>query len=301
MVKVPCEPWEPSSHPEKSPNYTTKIVHDMGVDPWIHVMRSLGGCLVVLALAVACAGDDVAHRVRVEGRRSRECRRLPELPWEMCRIPRGEVESGGPEIPWVARRWHDVDTFWLAATPVTNAEYELFDPEHRRRRDSFSADDDSPATGVSWIEAQRYVTWQAQQTGLTLRLPGAVEWEYACHGGRSGRFPWGNGGGGWRYRSLANLGTDRAVAVGSFPTNGFGLHDMAGNVEEWSDDAFAVVGGKAIAGPSPEKVGLRVTKNCSAVFANPYYCGCEMVGAAPETSRSEHRGLRVAMSESSPR
>jgi sulfatase modifying factor 1 len=104
---------------------------------------------------------------------------------------------------------------------------------------------DHPVVHVSWNDAQAYCAWAGT------RLPSEAEWEYAARGGLEGqRFPWGDelepGGvhrmNVWQGTFPAHntmrdgfLGTCPADA---FPANGFGLHNMTGNVWEWCADWF---------------------------------------------------------------
>jgi formylglycine-generating enzyme required for sulfatase activity len=95
---------------------------------------------------------------------------------------------------------------------------------------------DHPMVKVSWDQAQSYCAWAGG------RLPTEAEWEYAARGGLEGmRYPWGDE----RSHEEANFwrsgGRDRwkyTAPVASFPANGFGLHDMAGNVYEWTSDWY---------------------------------------------------------------
>jgi formylglycine-generating enzyme required for sulfatase activity len=92
-----------------------------------------------------------------------------------------------------------------------------------------------PVVNVTWDEAQAYCEWVGG------RLPTEEEWEYAARGGLDGKlFPWGDeftGQGNARHelRSERYLFT---APVRSFPPNAFGLHDMAGNVWEWTASVF---------------------------------------------------------------
>ncbi|MDP6803825.1 MAG: formylglycine-generating enzyme family protein [Rhodospirillales bacterium] len=100
---------------------------------------------------------------------------------------------------------------------------------------------DRPAIYISWDDAKSYAAWLSQYTGKTYRLLSEAEWEYAARAGTTTRFLWGDGVG----RNLANCrgcgspwDGQQTAPVGSFPVNGFGLHDMLGNVWEWVEDCW---------------------------------------------------------------
>jgi len=103
-----------------------------------------------------------------------------------------------------------------------------------------------PVVHVAHEDAVAYAAWSGRV------LPTEAEWERAARGGLDGAvFAWGdearpddqlmantwNGDFPWR-NSLAD-GFARTSPVGSFPPNGFGLHDVTGNVWEWTDDWYA--------------------------------------------------------------
>ena len=85
---------------------------------------------------------------------------------------------------------------------------------------------------VTPAEAEAYARWRTRETGWTMRLPTEAEWEVAARGGVDGApYPWGWGG---RPSELAQFDEEGpASRCGGFLANGFGLHDMAGNVYEW--------------------------------------------------------------------
>ena len=95
-----------------------------------------------------------------------------------------------------------------------------------------------PAMNVSWNDAQQYVAWLSRRTGQRYRLLTEAEWEYAARAGTVTAYSFGVS----VSPSLANYienGLGRTQAVGLYPANGFGLHDMQGNVWEWVQDCYA--------------------------------------------------------------
>ena len=104
-----------------------------------------------------------------------------------------------------------------------------------------------PVVGVSWHDAGAFADWLSKITGERYRLPTEAEWEAAGRGGLTGQaFPWGNQPPDEDGRFPANYnpnpydkdGFTYAAPVGSFPPNGYGLFDMAGNVAEWCGDWY---------------------------------------------------------------
>lgn len=98
-----------------------------------------------------------------------------------------------------------------------------------------------PVIDVSSFEARQYAAWLTNATGKTYRLLTEAEWEYAARAGETRRYSWGDEIG------VGNANCDgcgsqwdaqRPAPVGSFLPNGFGLHDMYGNVREWVEDVW---------------------------------------------------------------
>ena len=107
-----------------------------------------------------------------------------------------------------------------------------------------SARGDHPVVHVAYEDAEAYCSWAGGS------LPTEAQWEVAARGGLEGQpFTWGaapepkerplanywHGKFPWR----ADPGYGRTARVGSFPANGYGLYNMAGNVWEWTSDWYA--------------------------------------------------------------
>jgi formylglycine-generating enzyme required for sulfatase activity len=99
-----------------------------------------------------------------------------------------------------------------------------------------------PVIDVSWSDAAgSYLPWLSRKAGRTYRLLSEAEWEYAARAGSRTAYAWGDEIG----AGLANCDrcgsawdNKQTAPAGSFPPNAFGLHDMHGNVWEWTQDCY---------------------------------------------------------------
>ena len=104
-----------------------------------------------------------------------------------------------------------------------------------------------PVINVSWEDAQQYVSWLSSRTGEQYRLLSESEWEYVARAGTTTPFHTGetistelaNFNGELTYGDgYSGIYRRQTIPVGSFPANGFGLHDVHGNVWEWVEDCW---------------------------------------------------------------
>lgn len=110
-------------------------------------------------------------------------------------------------------------------------------PEATWQRPGFEQTSLHPVVCVSWHDAQAYVSWLRERTGKPYRLPSPLEWEYAARAGSQDAFAWGptQGVGKANCKGCGSRWDGAGTApIGSFTRNAFGLHDMQGNVAEWS-------------------------------------------------------------------
>ncbi len=162
--------------------------------------------------------------------------RRAELTPAMVRIPGGElkIRLGNGDFRRVV-----ANGFWIGKYEVTFDEYDRFITETNRER----PDDEGwgrgrrPVINVSWREANAYVQWLSDKLGERYRLPTAAEWEYAARAQGVTEYPWGKKVGKNRAncRGCGSQWDRRQTApVGSFPSSAWGLHDIVGNVHEWT-------------------------------------------------------------------
>jgi formylglycine-generating enzyme required for sulfatase activity len=94
-----------------------------------------------------------------------------------------------------------------------------------------------PVEQVSWGDAQEFVKKLSEKTGKNYRLPSEAEWEYAARAGSQAAYSFGdNEGDLGRHAWFSQNSNNGTHPVGEKQSNSFGLHDMHGNVWEWTQD-----------------------------------------------------------------
>ena len=123
------------------------------------------------------------------------------------------------------------------------------------RDPGFAQTDRDPVACVSWDDAKAYAGWLSRQTGKAYRLASESEWEYAARAGTTTARHWGDDAdaacgyanvadrtakeryGDWPIHNCRD-GQVHTAPVGTYRANGFGVHDMLGNVWEWVEDCW---------------------------------------------------------------
>jgi formylglycine-generating enzyme required for sulfatase activity len=202
----------------------------------------------------------------------------------MTLIPAGEFVMGDAaghrdETPAAVKI---AKPFWMGTLEVTNAQFALFDPTHDSRIEAYPGNNfsvkvrgelvnapDQPVCRISQTQAVAFCKWLSKKTGKKFALPTEAQWEYACRAGTASAMNFGAPGD--DHSGQANLAdmtcakvwhwvhpggskfNDKVFAsakVGTYAPNAWGLHDMHGNVAEWtcspyplSTDKMAIRGG----------------------------------------------------------
>jgi sulfatase modifying factor 1 len=197
-----------------------------------------------------------------------------------------------------------------------------WDPTKGWSDPGYAQQDAHPVACVSWEDAQAYVQWLSETTGRKYRLPSEAEWEYAARAATGTSRFWGDDAA--SICEFANLGDAATAAhrqdasqwpvaacndghphtapVGGYRSNAFGLHDVLGNVEEWTQDCWNGNHEGAPADARARQVGdcsMRVVRGGAWDDAPLGLRAAYRVGS-PATVRVNRRGLRVAADAPSP-
>ena len=183
------------------------------------------------------------------------------------------------------------------------------------RNPGYGQTDGHPVACVSWEDARAYVEWLSRETGAEYRLLSEAEWEYAARAGTVTARYWGEGEAGQcRYANGADEASKRGypdwewpiarcddgavwtAPVGSYEANGFGLHDVLGNVWEWVadcwNDSYAGAPGDGSAWQSGD-CGTRVLRGGSW-FDRPGYLRSALHNGYVTGDRDFNVGFRAA-------
>ncbi len=254
----------------------------------------------------------------------------PDIDLEMVLIPGGTFIMGSPDDKPEREDdegpQHDVTVpdFFMGKYQVTQeqwrivADYPQVNIELDRDPSKFKGDR-LPVERVSWNEAVEFCDRLTVKTGRSYQLPSEAQWEYACRAGTQTAFAFGK----TLSTDLANYSGNstyndgpkgeyrkKTIAVGAFPPNAFGLHDMHGNVYEWCADDWhenydgaptdgSVWNASNDSGLDPGSDQRKVLRGGSWV-SNPRRCRSACRDYFTTGSRSRSSGFRVVVLVSLP-
>lgn len=185
---------------------------------------------------------------------------------EMVYIPGGIFIMGAPEEERGSEDYErpqrevTVQPFWMGKYTITQEQWRQVANLPKLQRDLnpdlsfYFPGNDRPVENISWYDVVEFCARLSVATGTNYYLPSEAQWEYACRGGTTTPFHFGE----TITTEIANydgegsfVGEEPTYAdepkgdwreettpVGSFPPNSFGLYDMHGNVWEWCADPW---------------------------------------------------------------
>jgi formylglycine-generating enzyme required for sulfatase activity len=207
---------------------------------------------------------------------------------------------------------------FVAATGRNMQGCDVYDGQWKHQQNNswqnpgFEQSANHPVTCVSWNDANAYAQWLSAQVGHHYRLPSASEWEYAARAGSNGAQPWsGNGADACLNANVADSSALRRYPgwiafgcsdgfvytspVGSFKANLFGLHDMLGNVFQWTEDCW-----NANYTHAPIDGSARSDGNCAehelrggSWFSSPEFVRADYRNHFAEDYRASSIGIRL--------
>ncbi|MGB8169762.1 MAG: SUMF1/EgtB/PvdO family nonheme iron enzyme [Chthoniobacteraceae bacterium] len=198
-----------------------------------------------------------------------------DVSYEMLPIPGGKFKMGSPDNEAGHKPdegpVHEVEIapFWMGKTEVTWNEFELFmyPNEEKKARESKKLDpalnaltdavtrptqpyvemsfgmgkDGFPAISMTQHAANKYCQFLSAKTGQFYRLPTEAEWEYAARAGTTTAYFWGDDADPKTINEYCWWGKNadfKYQKVGKKKPNPWGLHDILGNVIEWTLDGY---------------------------------------------------------------
>jgi formylglycine-generating enzyme required for sulfatase activity len=219
----------------------------------------------------AAAGPRTQRTVDLGGNAKLELVLIPAGEFVM-----GDTEGCGDERP--LSRVKIEEPFWIGRFEVTNRQYARFDPTHDSRHEHGTASfigeraigpplnrPEQPVVRVSWSEARAFCRWLSKKSGLAFGLATEAQWEYACRAGTAGPLSYGDLDADfskfanvadatinkWAYFNETRRSADQVprdarfndqalvtVDVGRYRPNAWGLHDLHGNVWEWTRSVY---------------------------------------------------------------
>ena len=194
------------------------------------------------------------------------------VPGEMVLIPEGEFILGTEDkesfTTYYPARKMNLPAYWIDKYEVTNMEFLDFTIESdysgenvqgKTWRLFFSPDKAKTPAVVTWNDAAAYCKFKGK------RLPTEFEWEKAARGTEGFKYPWGNE---WESDRSNTYETPppEPTNIGQFDdVSPFGVHDMLGNVQEWTSSEYKPYKGNPKKDPNA-RPGMRVVRGLSSRY-----------------------------------
>jgi formylglycine-generating enzyme required for sulfatase activity len=224
---------------------------------------------------------------------------IPELGLELMPIAAGTFTMGS--------QYGDIDEkpetrvrlskgFWLGKTEVTQKQWQAV---MGNNPSSFKGDD-RPVEQVSWEEAMAFCRELTEREraaerlpeGYAYSLPTEAQWEYACRAGTTGEYA-------GDLEVMAWCGSNSGSQphpVGQKRANGWGLHDLHGNVWEWCLDWYGNYPGGSVTDPKSAASGSNRVRRGGSWDSSAHNCRSAYRNWLEPGNRGRHLGFRLALS-----
>lgn len=209
---------------------------------------------------------------------------------ELTLIPAGKFKMGsidGDRDEQPVHREKIDSAFYLGRFEITQKQWKKVMATEPWKGKRFTAVGDSyPASFISWIDAQQFVSRLNEREGCSCyHLPTERQWEYAARAGTSSRYSFGNNTsklGDYAWYAGNSIGEQYAHPVGTKQPNPWGLYDMEGNVWEWMTDFH------------PQDIGPRIRGGSWGSPASSLRPANRSV--AQQNHKASHIGFRISRS-----
>ena len=201
------------------------------------------------------------------------------IAFEWCHVPAGEFLMGSNDQEGDEKPQHTVNLpdFYIAKTPVTNAEYKRFVdaknhrvPSHWENGQIPKGKEQHPVVRVDWRDAIAFCQWAGVQ------LPSEAHWEKAARSTDGRLYPWGNEQPTSKLCNFYDSKIGDTTPVGNYPDGAspYGCLDMAGNVWEWTSSLYEAYPYDPNDGRENPEAGGRRTLRGGAFVLNDYGVRC---------------------------
>ncbi len=219
-------------------------------------------------------------------------------------IPAGKFMMGSPDTEQGREDdevRHEVTItrdYYIGITEVTQSQWQqIMGTIPWAGQKSVEEGKDNAASYISWNDAGEFCRNLSAQEGRTYRLPTEAEWEYACRGGTTTTYSFGDDASqleqyAWHFDSKPNY----ASQVKQKSPNALGLYDMHGNVSEHCQDRYLAYPQGSVTDPAgPSSGSVRVNRGGSYLNKAPIVRSAYRGAIADLAKRQSQIGLRVVL------